>query len=72
MECFYNFKGNSYEEFLKIINKKNDENKINSKVPIIRIKQFFLQQSIRDYLIKVLRPHKKISQLSFYKILWFL
>ena len=59
LECFYNFKGNSYEEFLKIINKKNDENKINSKVPIIRIKQFFLQQSIRDYLIKVLRPHKK-------------
>lgn len=59
LECLYNFKGNSYEEFLKIINIKNDKNKINSRVPSLRIRQFFLQQSIRDFLIKILKPHKK-------------
>ena len=59
LQYLYNFKGNSYEAFLKIIDPKIDKNKTNSKVPSLRIKQFFLEQSIRDFLIKILKPNKR-------------
>ena len=71
LECLYNFKGSSYEAFLKIINQKTVRNKTNSEVPSLKIKKFFLVQSIRDYLIKILIPHKKKKFiLSSHKILW--
>ena len=59
LESLYNFKGNSYESFLKIIFQKINNDKSNNKVPLIRINKLFLEQSIKNFLIKTLKPYKK-------------
>ena len=59
LKFLYNFNGNSYEAFLKIIEKKIDKGKINSNVSITNIKKIFLKISIRDFLIKILKPYKR-------------
>ena len=60
----HNITGNSYDEFLKIINNKIDKKKQNDKISLINNQKYFYTYTIKKFLSGILKPHKKIFKLS--------
>ena len=55
----HNITGNSYDEFLKIINNKIDKKKQNDKISLINNQKYFYTYTIKNFLSGILKPHKK-------------
>tara|TARA_B100000795_G_C22782176_1_gene432865 strand:+ start:228 stop:1592 length:1365 start_codon:yes stop_codon:yes gene_type:complete len=54
----HNITGNSYDEFLKIINNKIDKNKQNDKISYINNQKYFYTYLAKNYLSFIFKPHK--------------
>ena len=55
----HNITGNSYDEFLKIINNKIDKKKQNDKISFINNQKYSFIFSVRNFLSGKLKPHKR-------------
>jgi hypothetical protein len=54
----HNITGNSYDEFLKIINNKIDKNKQNDKISYINNQKYYYTYLAKNYLSFIFKPHK--------------
>ena len=55
----HNITGNSYDEFLKIINNKIDKKKQNDQISLINNQKYFYTYFFRNLISGILKPHKK-------------
>lgn len=54
----HNITGNSYDEFLKIINNKIDKKMQNDKISLINNQKYFYTYRFKNFLSGILKPHK--------------
>ena len=61
LKYLYNFENNSYEKFLKVIDKRVNKKIQNNKITVFLIKFYYFKLRIKEFLYKILMPHKKIE-----------